>query len=1030
MRVTTWVRALDHFVEACWLLALVAVPIYFDTLTVRIFEPDKIVLFRNIVMLMVLAVLLRAILTLPAALANRTASPSASAIGPGDGGTDVASRAPWWRAEILRRPLLVPVAVFVLVYTAATIHSVLPGISFWGSYDRSQGLYTWLNYIAFFLILSYQVRRWPQIERIISALVFGSIPVALYGVIQHFQWDPVAWGADTSTRVASTLGNSIFLGAYVIMCMPFAAYRLWQAVERLRADRWAAQTAAALATAGAPPTAGGRRTGAGAGTDGARGTQGQGQRRATPASRAGRQAQTNAGRRDTITIGANSPPIVPVIGYALILVLNFAALFWCGSRGPYYGLAAAALVIGFPLTIKFSNPYPAIASIALFIGVIGFPQGLNALQHIASPSGATAAGSSTTAQDAGHLTDITGISGATGTAEVRVFIWKGSIPLIEHSWLLGWGPETMIYVYAPYYPSGLGHIERSNAAPDRNHDLWLDFLVFSGVLGLAAWVAILGSVTAVLYRLLRRTASRRVTLLCAAIIAAVLAHLVEGSVGIPIVSTLMILWTLFAVLTAVYARPELRGADAARRVAVTGAADVPDALATQPREGVLVGAGAAGAAGIGGGGRAQGQQPRRAGGGNGAGPRGGSGQRPRQVARPATYGSSFERLTAGQQGGLLGLIVLLLVAIVGGGLLFTNNVQVVRADASYKAGQGYDNAASACLSQIQGALQQYGGAQQAMTQQNTCLGQTATNQQVLNYTGSTLLPQALSAFQDATVAQPNQDMYDLWMGKTYLDQATYDLIMQQVKPDQAAQYGADADIQFGNAEHTLMVAHGLNPYNADHPMNLARMYTIWASQHDPGKWLLADKYYKIATELARNNGRWADEWGRADLSQAARAGLTTAQRQQITAQALATFKRAQRADDLLGDAHAWAAQADLQLAGYNPVSAAGYNADAARESRLALQTGGFEAAQFVPPTGAGVSPTIIGGLVTALYNGHDYKGLATPFRFTAPNVTPPGMASPITLAISPTLGLQGPRSPYAATIASAQATLRQKGLLK
>jgi len=1027
MGITTWVRALDYFVEACWLLALVAVPIYFDTLTVRIFEPDKIVLFRNIVMLMVLAVLLRAILTLPAALANRASTSSASASDSMsiDGGTDVAKPVPWWRTEILRRPLLVPVAVFVLVYTAATIHSVLPGISFWGSYDRSQGLLTWLSYIAFFLILSYQVRRWPQIERIISALVFGSIPVAFYGVMQHFQWDPVAWGADTSTRVASTLGNSIFLGAYVIMCMPFAGYRLWQAVERLRADRWAARTSASLATAGAPLATGGRRAGAAPTANGARGAQGQGQRRGAPAGRAGRQARTTAGRRDTITIGAgNIPPIVPVIGYALILILNFAALYWCGSRGPYYGLLAAAFVVGFPLMIKFSNPYPAMAGIALAIAIYLFPQAINVLNHPSSTTTAVAA-SSSTAQDAGHLTDL----GVNGTSEVRVFIWKGSIPLIEHNWLLGWGPETMIYVYAPYYPSGLGHIERSNAAPDRNHDLWLDFLVFSGVLGLAAWLAILGSVAAVLYRLLRRTASRRVTLLCAAIIAAVLAHLVEGSVGIPIVSTLMILWTLFGVLAAVYARPELRGADAARRVAIAGSPDVLEATAAPQREGVLVGAGAAGRAS--GNSRATGQQPRRASGGNGAGPRGGAGPRTRQALRPATYGSSFERLTAGQQGGLLGLIVLLLVAIVGGSLLFTNNVQVVRADASYKAGQGYDNAASNCLSQIQGAVQQ-AGAQQALTQQSTCLGQTATNQQVLNYIGSTLLPGALTAFQDAIGAQPNQDMYDLWMGKTYLDQATYDLLMQQIKPAQAAQYSADADTQFGNAEHTLMVARGLNPYNADHPMNLARMYTIWASQHDPSKWALADQYYKIATGLARNNGRWADEWGRADLSQAARTGLTTAQRQQITAQALAAFKHAEKADDLLGDAHAWAAQADLQLVRYNPTStsASGYNADAARESRLALQTGGFEAPQFAPPTGAGVSPTIIGGLVTALYNGHDYKGLAAPFRFTAPNVTPPGVASPITLAISPTLGLQGPQSPYAVTIASAQATLRQKGLLK
>ena len=67
-----WVRALDYVTESCWLLALVAVPIFFDTMTVRIFEPDKIVLFRNIVLVMVLATLLRAILTAPAAMAGAT----------------------------------------------------------------------------------------------------------------------------------------------------------------------------------------------------------------------------------------------------------------------------------------------------------------------------------------------------------------------------------------------------------------------------------------------------------------------------------------------------------------------------------------------------------------------------------------------------------------------------------------------------------------------------------------------------------------------------------------------------------------------------------------------------------------------------------------------------------------------------------------------------------------------------------------------------------------------------------------------
>src|SRR5436305_13297339 len=232
-----WARALDYVTESCWLLALVAVPIFFDTMTVRIFEPDKIVLFRNIVLVMVLAALLRAILTAPTAMARAATSPRPEDERGGGAAGATTAGPPWWRDQITRRPMLVPVIIFTLVYTAATINSVLQGISFWGSYDRMQGLYTWLSYIALFVVLTYSVRSWAQIERIVSAFVFASVPVAVYGIMQHMHWDPVQWGADTTVRVASTLGNAIFLGAYLLMCMPFAVYRLWLAVERMRAPQ-------------------------------------------------------------------------------------------------------------------------------------------------------------------------------------------------------------------------------------------------------------------------------------------------------------------------------------------------------------------------------------------------------------------------------------------------------------------------------------------------------------------------------------------------------------------------------------------------------------------------------------------------------------------------------------------------------------------------------------------------------------------------------------------------------------------------
>jgi O-antigen ligase/tetratricopeptide (TPR) repeat protein len=1011
-----WVRALDYVTESCWLLALVAVPIFFDTMTVRIFEPDKIVLFRNIVLVMVLATLVRAILTAPAAMARAPTSTSplpSTERGVGD------KAPPWWRQQITRRPMLVPVIIFTLVYTAATIHSVLPGISFWGSYDRMQGLYTWLNYIALFLVLAYSVRSWAQIERIVSAFVFASVPVAIYGIMQHLTWDPVPWGADTTVRVASTLGNAIFLGAYLLMCMPFAMYRLWRAAERLRAPDEQMN---------------------------------QGGNRATHANVSPSRSRRRPRQKDVIAV-TGLPPIVPVVGYALVLVLDFAALYFTGSRGPYYGFVAAVFLLGLPLTLKWHNPYPAIASIVLVMALVAFLYVISALNPaiaalilVASVALAVAlvarsrqagrlaqalsAGSrsarwalagialvvaifafpqainvlspatQSVAADAQHLTSFQ----VTGTAEVRQYIWKGSVPLIAHRPILGWGPETMIYVYSPYYPSGLGHIERSNAAPDRNHDVWLDFLVFSGVLGLLAWLGVLAAFAFVILTVLRRARSRRATLLASAIVAVVAGHLVEASVGIPIVSTLMLLWTLFGLATALYARRELIGEDAftvepalATREPALAAAARSSASAPVEADAVAVAAR----------GRDRGTRDtatRREGGGNSPRARARAPTAPagsRQGGRGVSL-TPFARLSGLQQTVLLGLIVLTLGVFAGSIWLFATNVQVVRADAASKSGQAYDGWANACLIRAQNPADPAAAG---------CPIDPQYSQQVAQITGERLLLIALGYYQQAISDQPNQDMYHLPMAKAYLDQARYDLMVRQ---------RANAIASFQNAENLLLAARKLNPYNADHPMNLARIFAGWA-RIDPSKWKLADRYFGIAISphLAWHNGRWADEWGNADMTQAAtRTGLTPAQRTALYRQALAAFQHACAVDDLLGDARVYRGQAYQALRMYR---------QAAASYLEGLKIGGFEVTMNVDGVPLPSVATAAVGLVSTLAATGDYPALVKPVRMHLDQNYE--TLSPMTLAYSPTLGLIS-TPPFSVTLHSISDALRKKGLLK
>jgi len=56
-----------------------------------------------------------------------------------------------------------------------------------------------------------------------SCVILASLPISIYGWIQHTQVapgvsiDPLPWGGDVTERVAANMGNSIFVAAYLIM---------------------------------------------------------------------------------------------------------------------------------------------------------------------------------------------------------------------------------------------------------------------------------------------------------------------------------------------------------------------------------------------------------------------------------------------------------------------------------------------------------------------------------------------------------------------------------------------------------------------------------------------------------------------------------------------------------------------------------------------------------------------------------------------------------------------------------------------
>src|ERR1035437_4697248 len=209
----------ERVLEASWLIILALVATYFDVYSSRVFEPDKTIFFRCLVLLMVLV---QAVM-----LVHRQGWATAQ-VGPNRSFGSTFRR--WLRAD----PLIWPIFAVLATASLATITSIDPWPSFYGSYQRMQGILSLFADIAFFFIVVVHLRTAAQMNRLMRVALLTAFPISLYGVVQHLQLDPLPWGGDVTFRVTSTMGNAIFLAAYLIMVVPLTAARWVGALARSR----------------------------------------------------------------------------------------------------------------------------------------------------------------------------------------------------------------------------------------------------------------------------------------------------------------------------------------------------------------------------------------------------------------------------------------------------------------------------------------------------------------------------------------------------------------------------------------------------------------------------------------------------------------------------------------------------------------------------------------------------------------------------------------------------------------------------
>jgi tetratricopeptide (TPR) repeat protein len=428
----------EAIIEAGWLAALVVIPLFFNPYTARSYEPDKTVLMRAIVLVMSLAWLWKVL------SGGRAWRPTGIDRDSEQGRGDVGQQRNLLRA-LAHRPILGLAAVLALLLVIGAVTSIDPRLSWLGSYTRFQGAWAQLSYLAFFGLTAAHLRTLSQWRRAVYTMILGSVPVSLYAVLQPIGLDPVPHGIEIQ-RAFSTLGNPIFLGAYLLMVSFISLEEVRRAAVVVVGER-CARSAASLLTLSAILV-----------------------------------LQLTA-----LVLTQSRGPFLGWLAGAYVFFLLSTLLIQARiSRG------SSSLSLAQRLA-KWSWAMVVAAGVAIAAFLVTFNLPGSPLEALRS------------VPYVGRLGSILDLE--SNTVQVRFLIWDSTLEVLadneplagpgdQHDRLaamrkiIGYGPETLALAVNRHIRPELGQREGRSDLPDRAHNETLDVLVTQGVLGYGIWLAL------------------------------------------------------------------------------------------------------------------------------------------------------------------------------------------------------------------------------------------------------------------------------------------------------------------------------------------------------------------------------------------------------------------------------------------------------------------------------------------------------------------------------------------------------------
>lgn len=353
----------------------------------------------------------------------------------------------------LRHPDVLLAAFLVWLGFTATL-SAFPGASLLGLSPRYEGLLGFAGVGVFY----YTAARasLPHLRAVLQALTASGALLGALAVLEMLgPYRPPGFDA-FGTRAVSTLGNPVFVGAWLALTIPGTLALL--ALAPRRAERAAAVCALAPQAAALYLTAG---RGAWLGT---------------------------------------------AVGLAVALALTALVAIRPGPGGQAWRRRAAW-------------------TLGAAVGVIALSL---AIAAVARPDLRDAASARV-----GEAVTGTTRTGAGGTAETRLLMWRATAGMVAERPLLGAGLETFLADFPQVRPLRLVQIEGADAYPDRPHNQWLYLSYSGGVPALLLHLLFLGSIFWYSLRVVfRENAAWQRRLAVCALLGAAAAYEVQGLFGL------------------------------------------------------------------------------------------------------------------------------------------------------------------------------------------------------------------------------------------------------------------------------------------------------------------------------------------------------------------------------------------------------------------------------------------------------------------------------------------------------------------